>query len=255
MFFEKYNYFKEKNDSLLCVGLDSDIKRVKGDVFDFNKNIIDKTKDYVCAYKLNIAFYEENGFVGFKDLQKTINYIKKFDLPIILDVKRGDIGNTSKSYAVAYFKNLKVDSITVMPYMGEDSILPYLELKNSHIFIVALSSNSSAEDFEIPNSLYLKVAEKSLEFNRIYKNRVGIVVGATQTEYVENVKKTNNESVWLVPGVGDQGGNLEKFFSSTNGYDNIVVNSSRRIIFSDNVEKAAKDSRDKINLYRRQHEN
>jgi orotidine-5'-phosphate decarboxylase len=255
MFFEKYNYFKEKNDSVLCVGLDSDINKVKSDQFDFNKNIIDSTKDYVCAYKLNIAFYEEAGEKGVQALQNTIEYIKKFDLPIILDVKRGDISNTAKAYARAYFKNLKVDSITLTPYMGEDSILPYLEIKNSHLFIVALSSNKGAMDFEIPDSLYLRVVGKASQLNKIYKNRVGIVVGATQNAHIQNILNSTKELLWLVPGIGAQGGDAEKFFLACNGYDDIVVNSSRKIIFSNNPKMIVKETRDRLNTYRRKYGN
>ena len=255
MFRERYEYFKRKNESVLVVGLDSDIHRINANLFDFNKHIIDETKDNVCGFKINIAFYEEAGEEGFKELKRTIDYIKKLEMPIILDVKRGDIANTAKAYARAYFKRLKVDSITVMPYMGSDSMKPYLELENSHLFVVALSSNPGAEEFEIPESLYLKVVSRVNELNRKYKNRVGVVVGATQTEYVRKVRETGNDLLWLVPGIGSQGGNLKKFFESSSGYDNVLINSSRKIIFSENPRLESQKLKDEINLYRRKYEN
>lgn len=256
MFYEKYQYFKKKNNSVLAVGLDSDINKIgTSSIFDFNKRIIDKTKENVCAFKLNIAFYEEAGEPGIKDLKKTVDYISKFEIPVILDAKRGDISNTAKAYARAYFGKLKVDSITISPYMGTDSMIPYLEMPNSHIFVVALSSNPGAIDFEIPNSLYLKVGEKASKLNEIYKNRVGIVVGATQNNFVTEVAKLSKDLMWLVPGIGYQGGSLEDFFKFSSGHSNVVINSSRGIIFSKDPAVSSKNLKDKINIYRRKYEN
>ncbi len=254
MFYDKLTYFRKKNDSILVVGLDTDINRINGDIFDFNRTIIDETKDYACAFKLNIAFYEELGSKGFSALEKTVDYIRKFEYPIILDVKRGDIANTASAYARAYFNRLRVDSITANPYMGRDSIEPYMEIETSHVFVVALTSNEGAADFELPNSLYAEVVCMVKEMNEFYYNRVGIVVGATQKDHLQDVTMISKGLLWLVPGIGTQGGDLEKFFLYTDGYSDIIINSSRSIIFSQSPKDSAKALRDKINLYRRQYE-
>ena len=149
--FDKFLKMREKNRSVLLVGLDSDYKKINGDVLDFNKRIIVKTYDLICGSKINIAFYEKLGPKGLEILESTINYIRQNpEIPIILDAKRGDIGNTAKAYAEYYFERLKVDSLTINPFMGIDTLEPYLEYDNAHLFALALTSNKGAHDFEIP---------------------------------------------------------------------------------------------------------
>lgn len=258
MFYEKYLKMKEKNNSVLIVGLDSDTNKFNSKfskdaegIFEFNKYIIEQTNEHVCGYKPNIAFYEKHGYKGINALEKTIEYIKKYtNLPIILDVKRGDIGNTASAYAEAFFKYLKVDSITVNPYMGMETLLPYLELEDTHVFVLGLTSNKGAKDFELENNLYLKVIKKSNEYNERYKNKVGIVVGATNDSYISKIIKNSGNMVYLIPGIGAQGGSIEKLFNGLNGYENILINSSRGIIFSEKPEKSAKDLKEKLNKAR-----
>ncbi|GAB6190194.1 orotidine-5'-phosphate decarboxylase [Marinitoga arctica] len=247
-------YMKRKNDvnSVLLVGLDSDINRIDGDVLDFNKRIIDETFDLVCGYKINIAFYEKLGPKGLEILEKTIEYIRyNPDIPIILDAKRGDIGNTAKAYAEYYFKRLKVDSLTINPLMGTDTLIPYFEYDNSHVFALALTSNKGAYDFEIPEELYLKIAKKMNELNKKYKNKIGIVVGATNAEFIKKITTVSDNMLFLIPGIGSQGGSIGELFKNLDGYDNIVINVSRAIIFNENPRKKTIEFNNIINKWRR----
>lgn len=247
---EKYLKMREKNKSVLLVGLDSDYKKINGDVFEFNKKIIDQTHDIICGYKINIAFYEKLGPKGLEILEKTIDYIRNNpDIPIILDAKRGDIGNTAKAYAEYYFERLKIDSLTINPLMGLDTLEPYLEYENSHLFALALTSNKGAYDFEIPEKLYLKITEKMNDLNNKYKNKIGIVVGATNADHIKEIIDISENMIFLIPGIGSQGGNIKALFENLNGYKNIVINVSRAIIFDENPGKKAREFNELINKY------
>ncbi|KLO23734.1 orotidine 5-phosphate decarboxylase [Marinitoga sp. 1197] len=249
--YKKYIERRKKINSVLFVGLDSDEKRIKGDILEFNKKIIDQTNDLICGYKINIAFYEKLGPIGMEILEKTINYIQNDpEIPIILDAKRGDIGNTAKAYAEYYFKKLKVDSLTINPLMGIDTLEPYLEYENSHVFSLALTSNKGAYDFEIPDELYLKITKKMNELNKEYLNKIGIVVGATNSEYIKNIISISENMLFLIPGIGTQGGNIKKLFENLNGYENIVINISRAIIFDENPKVKTIEFNEKINKWR-----
>lgn len=234
--------FKKK--SFLCVGLDTDLDRIptyllseKDPVFSFNKAIIDATHQYCVAYKPNIAFYEAMGVDGWKALKKTINYLHSEypELYTIADAKRGDIGNTSKMYAKAFFDDLGFDSVTVAPYMGRDSVEPFLEFTNKHTILLALTSNEGAFDFQTLKTenkeLYKKVIETSKDWNN--SENLMYVVGATQAEYLEEIRKMIPDSFLLVPGVGAQGGSLEEVckYGITKNVG-LLVNSSRKIIYA-----------------------
>lgn len=247
MFLEKYRKARDKNNSILVVGLDSDIDRIPKkfrNITEFNEHVIKETADLVCAYKINIAFYEKLGWRGYKALEETVELIKQdTKVPIILDAKRGDIGNTAKAYAEAYFDKLKVDSVTVNPYMGRDAIIPFLE--KGHVFILLLTSNESAHELEI--SVYSKVLELSKELEHTYPKKVGIVVGATKENYIKKVSQESETLPWLIPGIGTQGGN-PKILEELKGRD-ILVNVSRAIIFAENVRNTAEKFREILNKY------
>jgi len=232
----KNKFNQRKKISNVCVGLDPDINKMPKEfqspdkIFDFNKAIIDATKDYVAAYKPNSAFYEQYGLLGLEALKKTIDYIPN-DIPIILDAKRGDIGNTARAYAKAAFDYFQADAITVAPYMGEDSIIPFLEYEDKYSFVLGLTSNKSAMDFEKPN-LYMKVASKVNELDKKYKN-CGLVAGATQASELKPLRELSNEIIFLVPGIGAQGGDLEQAIANVKGTsNNFLINSSRGIIYA-----------------------
>ena len=231
---------KEKK-SFLCVGLDTDLSRIpvhllglEDPVFEFNKQIIDATKDLCVAYKPNIAFYESLGVSGLISLQKTLDYIPE-NIFTIADAKRGDVGNTSKMYAKAFFENMNFHSITVSPYMGKDSVTPFLSYKNKWVILLALTSNEGGKDFQFlktnNKSLYKYVIETSSKWaspaNMMY------VVGATQAESLLKIRKTIPEHFLLVPGVGAQGGSLAEVSKFGMNKDcGLLVNSSRAIIYA-----------------------
>lgn len=234
--------FRKK--SFLCVGLDTDLDRIptyllseKDPVFSFNKAIIDATQEYCVAYKPNIAFYEAIGVDGWKALGKTIDYLHSEypEIYTIADAKRGDIGNTSRMYAKAFFEDLGFDSITVAPYMGKDSVEPFLEFKDRHTILLALTSNEGAFDFQTlkydDEELYKKVIRKSREWNN--SENLMYVVGATKAEYLAEIRKIIPENFLLVPGVGAQGGSLEEVCKYGITKDvGLLVNSSRKIIYA-----------------------
>ena len=242
----------KKKKSFLCVGLDSDIKRIPthlldhdDPIFEFNKSIVDTTAEYVVAYKPNIAFYESRGASGWISLDKTVTYIKsKYpEIFLIADAKRGDIGNTSKMYASAFFENMLFDSITVAPYMGEDSVTPFLEYKNKWVILLALTSNKGAFDFQFfeekEQKLFEKVLVKSQEWGS--KENMMYVVGATKAEMLNDIRKIASDHFLLVPGVGAQGGSLQEVAKyGMNSSCGLLVNSSRGIIFADNSIEFAK---------------
>ncbi len=244
--------------SFLCVGLDSDISRIPkhlhtsdDPIFTFNKAIIDATKDHCVAYKPNIAFYESLGASGWVSLQKTLDYIPKTHFTIA-DAKRGDIGNTSKQYAKAFFENYDFDSITVAPYMGVDSVSPFLTYENRWVILLALTSNKGANDFQHLQDdgkpLYQHVLEKSKEWGS--EENLMYVVGATQTEYLEQIRKIIPNHFLLIPGVGAQGGSLEEVADKTLNADySILINSSRSIIFASEGEDFAEQAGEKAKAY------
>lgn len=245
----------QKKNSYLCVGLDTDIEKIpahlmnlEDPVFEFNKRIIDATYEYCVAYKPNIAFYESLGSRGWESLEKTVNYIPK-DIFTIADAKRGDIGNTSGLYARAFFdpkySKLDFDSITVAPYMGKDSITPFLQYKNKWVIILAHTSNPGSEDFQSirieDKKLYEKVIEKCLEWGN--EDQIMFVIGATHPETFKEVRKIAPHNFYLVPGVGAQGGDLEEI--SKNGFNaqcGLLVNSSRNIIYASNDKNFEKNA-------------
>lgn len=230
--------------SFLCVGLDTDISKIpahlldtEDPIFEFNKAIIDATKDFAVAYKPNIAFYECYGPKGWESLQKTIDYIPK-DIFTIADAKRGDIGNTSSYYAKTFFDYLNCDSVTVAPYMGEDSVSPFLAFDNKWVILLALTSNKGALDFQMiqdanGEELYKKVLLKSCEWGT--PENLMFVVGATRAEGIGEVRKLVPDHFFLVPGVGAQGGSLEDVAKyGWNSDCGLLVNSSRGIIYASN---------------------
>lgn len=241
----------KKKKSFLCVGLDSDIAKIpqhlltaEDPVFEFNKAIIDATAEVAIAYKPNIAFYESRGVEGWLSLGKTVGYIKTHypEIFTIADAKRGDIGNTSQMYAKAFLETLDFDSITVAPYMGEDSVTPFLQYDGKWVILLALTSNKGAFDFQFfeenGEKLYQKVLKKSQDWgdarNMMY------VVGATKAEMLEGIRRIVPEHFLLVPGVGAQGGSLEEVAKyGMNDHCGLIVNSSRGIIFADKTERFA----------------
>lgn len=232
----------KRKQSFLCVGLDTDLKKIpshirdKADdpVFEFNKAIIDATLDYAIAYKPNLAFYEASGVEGLKSLEKTIQYINGRAFTIA-DAKRGDIGNTAEMYAHAFYNHYGFDSITLSPYMGADTIEPFLKHKDKWSIILALTSNPGAEDFEMlkvdDDFLFEKVLKK---FGKASAQQIMFVVGATRPQYFEIVRKHAPDNFLLVPGIGAQGGSLEDVCRyGLNSNAGLIVNSSRQIIYAD----------------------
>jgi orotidine 5'-phosphate decarboxylase subfamily 2 len=246
----------EKNNSLLCVGLDIDLARIpqkflKHDdpIYAFNREIIESTQDLVCAFKPNIAFYEMYGLHGLASLIKTIEFIHTLKLPVILDAKRGDVGHSSNAYAKSLFEIFKADATTVNPYMGHDSVRPFLDYKEKGVFILCLTSNSGSKDFQnygqdLP--LYLSVARRVMEWND--NGNCGLVVGATKPDELKGVSDLAPGLPILIPGVGAQGGDLEAAVKF--GGQRPIINASRSIIFADNPKAEAKKLRDEINKYR-----
>jgi len=236
--------------SFLCVGLDSDInklpqclKNTTDTVFAFNKTIVDATAKYSIAYKPNLAFYESNGISGWQSLEKTVNYIKQNypDIFLIADAKRGDIGNTSKMYAQAFFEKLPFDAVTVAPYMGEDSVSPFLTYKDKFVILLALTSNKGANDFQFfENNMHVQLFEQVLKTSQNWANseQMMYVVGATRAEMLADVRKIVPNHFLLVPGVGAQGGSLSEVAKyGMNTQCGLIVNSSRAIIFADSTDK------------------
>ena len=249
---ELIQQIKEKR-SFLCVGLDTDLEKIpahlletEDPIFEFNKAIIDATKDYCVAYKPNIAFYECLGVKGWQSLEKTLNYIPK-NIFTIADAKRGDIGNTSTYYAKTFFEYLNCDSVTIAPYMGEDSITPFLEFKDKWAIVLALTSNKGALDFQaIKNQegkeLFKSVLEKTATWGT--PENLMYVVGATRAEQIGEVRKVVPEHFFLVPGVGAQGGSLEDVCKyGWNADCGLLVNSSRGIIYASNGENFAEQAK------------
>ena len=247
--------------SFLCVGLDTDLKKIpqhllndNDAIYTFNKNIIDATAPFCVAYKPNLAFYEAFGVKGMIAFEKTINYLNKYypNHFIIADAKRGDIGNTSKMYARTFFEEYDVDALTVAPYMGEDSVTPFLGYDGKWVILLALTSNKGSNDFQLTTDtegerLFEKVIRKSQQWGNI--DNMMYVVGATQGKMFEDIRKVAPESFLLVPGVGAQGGSLEEVCRYGMTKDcGLLVNSSRGIIYAsdgeDYAEVAAQKARE-----------
>jgi len=244
--------------SFLCIGLDVDLNKIpehllkeKDPIFAFNKAIIDATHHLCVAYKPNTAFYEAYGIKGWQALEKTINYLneKHPEIFTIADAKRGDIGNTSTMYAKAFFEDLAFDSVTVAPYMGKDSIEPFLAFEDKHTILLALTSNQGAFDFQTKMVDGKELYKQVLETSKTWKNTENLmyVVGATKAEYLADIRNIIPDSFLLVPGVGAQGGNLQEVCKyGMNDSVGLLINSSRGIIYASNqtdfAEAAAKKS-------------
>lgn len=263
---ELIKQIKEKR-SFLCVGLDSDIKKLpacvlgsEDPVFEFNKAIIDATAPYTVAYKPNLAFYEATGVKGWISLEKTVQYIKDNypEIFIIADAKRGDIGNTSALYARSFFEEMKVDALTVAPYMGEDSVSPFLSYDGAWVIVLALTSNPGSHDFQLTKDengemLFEKVLRTSQKWGS--DQNMMYVVGATQGKSFENVRSIVPNHFLLVPGVGAQGGSLEEVCKyGMNDECGLLVNASRAVIFADSSENFAKIAGEKAQAYQQQME-
>jgi orotidine-5'-phosphate decarboxylase len=263
---ELFSQIKYKS-SYLCVGLDTDLQKIPkhllksaDPVFEFNRQIIDATHEYCVAYKPNIAFYEALGPTGWVSLQKTLDYIPK-DIFTIADAKRGDIGNTSALYAKAFFEQMDFDSITVAPYMGEDSVKPFLNFKNKWVILLAHTSNSGSADFQLLQSkesgrkLYEEVITKSKQWAS--PDQLMYVVGATRADKIGEIRKLAPDYFFLVPGIGAQGGDLKAVSKAgLNKECGLLVNSARSIIyassgqdFSNAAKREAKNIRDEMKGY------
>ena len=247
----------EAKQSLLCVGLDTDMTKIpphlleeEDPLFTFNKAIIEATHTFAVAYKPNTAFYEAHGEKGWRALKKTIDYLNRHHPEIftIADAKRGDIGNTSSMYAKAFFEDMQFDSVTVAPYMGRDSVEPFLAFENKHTILLALTSNEGAFDFQTQKlndeELYKKVLRTSLTWQN--SQNLMYVVGATKAEYLKEIRKIIPEHFLLVPGVGAQGGSLEEVCKyGLNDHYGLLINSSRGIIYASKGEDFAKGAGEK----------
>ncbi|MBO9571008.1 MAG: orotidine-5'-phosphate decarboxylase [Chitinophagaceae bacterium] len=254
------DHIKHKQ-SYLCVGLDSDIDKLpkhllsgKDPQFEFNKAIVDATLDHCVAYKINTAFYESLGLKGWESLQKTIEYIPKTHFTIA-DAKRGDIGNTSTQYAKAFFETMDFDSVTVAPYMGEDSVRPFLECKDKWTIVLGLTSNPGSKDFEMLSTDNGYVFEQVLKKTASWGNpgNLMFVIGATKHEMVGNIRKSFPDHFFLVPGVGAQGGSLEEISrSGLNTDGGLLVNASRAVIFASSGEDFAEAARQSASDYHNQ---
>lgn len=237
-----FNKIVEKK-SYLCVGLDSEMEKIpvnvkgKDRVYEFNRRIIDSTARYSVAYKLNTAFYESNGIEGWKALEATATYIRTNypDIFLIADAKRGDIGNTSRMYAKTFLQNMPFDAVTVAPYMGEDSVAPFLSYKDKWAIILGLTSNKGANDFQYHSDDGIRLFERVLNVSQKWGNidNTMFVVGATHPEMFMQIRKLVPDHFLLVPGVGAQGGNLDEVSKfGMNSKCGLLVNSSRAIIFA-----------------------
>ncbi len=260
-FIEKLAQAAHKNNSLLCVGLDPDPKLMPPglSIAEFNREIIAATRDLVCAYKPNLAFYEAQGIAGLEALQQTVSYIPQ-DIPVIGDGKRGDIGNTAKAYARALFEHFNFDAVTVNPYLGSDSVEPFLQYQDRGVFILCRTSNAGAMDFQslrcepggIP--LFEMVARKASQWNT--HGNIGLVVGATYPEELKQLRQSYPDMPLLIPGVGAQGGDLALVvrYGADIKREKTIINSSRQILYASSdkdfapaARRAAQELRDQIN--------
>ena len=242
--------------SFLCIGLDVDLTKIpqhllefEDPIFEFNKAIIDATHDLCVSYKPNMAFYEAYGLKGWQSLEKTITYIneKYPEIFTIADAKRGDIGNTSTMYAKAFLEDLNFDSVTVAPYMGKDSVEPFLAFENKHTILLALTSNEGAFDFQTKNVDGEELYKVVIETSKKWKNSQNLmyVIGATKADYFAEIRKLVPDSFLLVPGVGAQGGSLQEVCKyGMNDTIGLLINSSRAIIYASSGEDFAQKARE-----------
>ena len=245
-----------KKKSFLCIGLDVDLEKIpphllkeSDPIFAFNKAIIDATHHLAVSYKPNTAFYEAYGIKGWQSLQKTIEYlnVKYPEIFTIADAKRGDIGNTSTMYAKAFFEDLSFDSVTVAPYMGKDSVEPFLAFENKHTIMLALTSNQGAFDFQTKDTEGQELYKRVLETSKEWKNAKNLmyVVGATKAEYFAEIRKIVPTNFLLVPGVGAQGGSLQEVCKyGLNDDIGLLINSSRGIIYASNESDFAEKAKE-----------
>jgi len=254
-FLEKLNHCVRSSESYLCIGLDPDLDRLPMAVRKqakpievFNRAIIEATQDVVCAYKLNLSFYERFGSEGWKAFETTVKIIPDECL-IIADGKRNDIGNSARQYARALFKHTSCDAVTVNPLMGEDSVAPFLEYEDKGVFLLCLTSNPGSSDFQRlvcdGKPLFFHIAEKVLEWNSA--GNCGLVVGATHPEELRQIRKLSPYIPFLIPGIGTQGGDLEKTirYGMNEHGENALINSSRAIIYASDGEDFAAVAREK----------
>ena len=261
-FFEKLHNRICYKKTYLCIGLDptwekipKHIQRTQDGLLEFLCQIIDKTINHAAVFKLNFAFFESLGILGIEVLQELILKIPQ-EIPVIGDAKRGDIGNSSEMYARAIFEKLKCDAITVNPYQGGDALRPFFEYVDRGVFVLCLTSNPGAAEFQLPN-LYLKVAKKVVEWN--VSGNAGLVIGGTRPEYISKLRKQCRGMPFLIPGIGEQGGDLEKTIISAEDDSNVpyIINVSRNILYASSKEdyaeqagEVAKNISAKINLCR-----
>ena len=269
IFQEKLDAIVKKNKSLVCVGLDTDVSKITGNQFLFNKKIIEATHDLVCSYKLNTAFYEAIGHEGINALKDICDYLRKKypEIPIIIDAKRADIGNTNVGYVQFIFTYLGADAVTVHPYLGEEAIRPFLEQKDKGIIILCRTSNPGAGEFQdllissiqscndrdkMVKPLYKIVAENVVN-NWNMNNNCMLVVGATYPAELAEVRKIVGDMTLLVPGIGAQGGDLEATLKAglNSKKRGLIINSSRGIIFAKSPRDEAKKLKQDINQYRK----
>jgi orotidine-5'-phosphate decarboxylase len=246
----------KRKKSFLCIGLDADVAKIPSHlsnaefpIFEFNKAIIDATHDLCVSYKPNTAFYEANGIKGWQSLQKTIEYLNENypDIFTIADAKRGDIGNTSAMYAKTFLEDMNFDSVTVAPYMGKDSVEPFLAVENKHTILLALTSNEGAFDFQTQEVAGKPLYEQIIETSKTWENAKNLmyVVGATKAEYFGAIRKLAPNNFLLVPGVGAQGGSLSEVCKfGMNKQVGLLVNSSRGIIYASNKSDFAERARE-----------
>lgn len=254
---EKIKEIQKKNNSILCVGLDSDLGKIPqhlgsdiNALLKFNIAVIDATRDFVCAYKMNFAFYEQYGADGFKILKETFEYIGN-DNFTIADAKRADIRNTSRAYAKSVFEYFNADSITVNPYMGKDSVMPFLGVPDKMVFLLTLTSNEGSNDFQRietnGKALYQSVIEKSRNWSSL--DKLGYVIGATHPNELKNLRQLIPEHCLLIPGIGSQGGSIEDTISANSGGP-AIINVSRDILYASNENNFAEMVRKKAEFYR-----
>lgn len=263
-FQEKLNAIIEKNNSLLCVGLDADIEKIpsrfqeeKFPQFTFNKWIVDQTIECVCAYKPNTAFYEARGIRGIEELKLTCDYVRTTypEIPVILDAKRGDIGNTNKGYVEFAFDYLQADAITLHPYLGKEALHPFLERTDKGCIILCRTSNPGADEFQDKmidgKMLYQTVAQNVIsDWNT--NNNCLLVLGATYPKELAEIRALSNEMTFLVPGIGTQGGDLEKTMKAglNSQKKGMIISTSRAVIFTENPKKEAETLQKEINTFR-----
>ncbi len=246
---DTYNLRAETIDSLVCVGLDSEYEKLRGlSQFEFNKKIIDSTHEYAAAYKANIAFYEARGDQGLRELKQTMDYLHEYhpDIFTICDAKRGDIGNTNNGYITSILDWMGFDAMTLHPYMGKESLQPFLDRNDKFFFVLCRTSNPGAGEFQ--DEMYLKVAEHVARWG----DNCGLVVGATAPEEMKKIRAITGDMTFLVPGIGAQGGSVKDTIEAgiNSQKKGLLINSSRGIIFAQDPKAEAMNLKEQINTYR-----